>query len=179
MTRLTPSEFDAAFDRAFQRSAFRLELLDRYASADEAGPLSQFLAGKSPDPAWCEPWARYVREAVHDGKQMGRVHVVDEPLSDYLRFELTCGYPATVAAGEDIRIMDLEDYPILTFPLRDFWLFDDATAAVMDYDDDGVFLGADLTTAPVRIARYRHVRDYLLEHSVPLADYPGERAEAS
>lgn len=171
MTRLTPQEFGTAFDSLFRRSAFRLELLDRYVAANEAEPFRRFRSGIPQDPSWREPWARFVRASVRDGKQMERVHVVGEPLSDYLQFELTCAYPANVAAGEDVRIFPLDEYPLHTYPLRDFWLFDDAAAVVMDYDDDGNFLGADVTTAPVRIARYAAVRDFIVPRAVPLADY--------
>lgn len=171
MTHQTPEEFGAAFDSMFRRSAFRLELLGRYVAANEDEPLRRFRSGEPQDPSWREPWAQYVRASLRDGKQMSRVHVVDEPLSEYLKFELTCGYPASLAAGEDIRIFELSKYPVLTYPRHDFWLFDNAVAVVMDYDNNGNFLGADMTSAPVEIARYRHVRDFLMHEAIPLADY--------
>lgn len=171
MTRLSPEEFGDAFDSLFRRSAFRLELLDHYAGTGEEEPLRRFRAGLPQDPSWREPWARFVRDSRRLGKHMSRVHVVGEPLSEYLEFELTCGYPASVAAGENVRIADLADYPLHTYPRRDFWLFDDDAAVVMDYDDDGTFLGADVTTAPVEIARYCDVRDFLMQYSAPLTQY--------
>lgn len=170
MARLTPEEFGALFDQ-FEQSAFRLELLDRYTVEEEDEPLRRYRAGQPQDPSWREPWAQFVRDAVRHGKRVSRVHVVDEPLSEYLEFEFTCGYPANVAAGEAVRVFMLSEYPLLTFPRRDFWLFDDVVAAVMDYDDNGSFLGADATSAPVELARYQHVRDYLVNESVPLGDY--------
>lgn len=170
MTHQTPEEFGATFE-SFRRSAFRLELLDRYVAANEAEPFRRFLAGQPQDPAWREPWKQFVRAARRDGKRMARVHVVDEPLSDYLEFELTCAYPANVAAGEDVRILRLAHYPSLVLPARDYWLFDDREVAVMDYDDDGNFLGADLVTDPRMVALCRRVRDLTMQHSVPLADY--------
>jgi hypothetical protein len=171
MAHLTPEEFGARFDSLFQRSAFRLELLDKYIAENEVEPLRRFLAGQPQDPAWREPWARFVRASVRGGKQMARVHVVDEPLSDYLRFELACGYPASMAAGEDIRILQLSRYPFIVYPRRDFWLFDDSVAVMMDYDDDGNFLGAHATSAPVEIARYRLARKFIMQDAVPLTDY--------
>ena len=93
MAHLTPAEFGAAFDEMFTRSAFRLELLDRYAATNEAEPFRRFRAGLPQGPAWHEPWKQYVRDAIRDGKQMARVHVVSEPLSDYLEFELIVRLP--------------------------------------------------------------------------------------
>jgi hypothetical protein len=170
MAHQIPEEFGASFD-SFRRSAFRLELLDRYVAANEAEPLRRFRSGEQQDPSWREPWKQYVRAALRDGKQLARVHVVTEPLSDYLEFQLTCGYPASVAAGEDVRILRREDWPRLLLPDRDFWLFDDREAAVMIYDKGGNFLGAETTSDPEMIERYRKVRDRLMQHSVPLADY--------
>jgi hypothetical protein len=171
MTRQTPQEFGAAFDSLFRRSAFRLELLDRYVAANEAEPLRRFHSGEPQDPAWREPWKQYVRAALRDGKQMARVHVVREPLSDYLKFELTCGYPASVTAGEDVRILRRQEWPHLQLPDQDFWLFDDHVAAVMIYDEDGDLLAADTTSDPAAVAHYRQARDLLMQHSATLTDY--------
>lgn len=171
MTQRTPRGFGADFATLFQRSAFRLELLDRYTVAAEEEPYRRFLAGEPQDPAWREPWAQLVRDAVREGKRMSRVHVVTEPLSDYLRFEFTCGYPASAEAGEDIRILRRASWPHLLLPDHDFWLFDDREAAAMDYDTEGNWLGAGMTADPEMIGRYRLVRDRAMEHSVPLADY--------
>jgi len=169
MPRQTPEDFGAVFE--FQRSAFRLELLDSYIAANEAEPFHRFLNGEPHNRAWREPWAQFVREAVCDGKHMARVHVVGEPLSDYLKFELTCAYPANVTAGENVRILELSQYPELAPPSRDFWLFDDRNVSVMDYDQEGNFLGADATSDPALVGYYLHVRDLTMNLSVPLADY--------
>lgn len=171
MSHLTPEEFGSAFDSLFRRSAFRLELLDFYAAESEAEPLRRFRSGEQQDPSWREPWAQYVRAAVRDGKQMSRVHVTDEPLNEYLEFELTCGYPASVAAGENVRVLRRTEWPRVWLPERDFWLFDDRDAVVMDYGDDGDFLGAETISAPEAVAGYRYVRDLAVQHSVPLNDY--------
>jgi hypothetical protein len=171
MTHLTPEEFGAVFDSLFLRSAFRLELLDRYAAENEAEPLRRFRAGEPQDPSWRESWSRYVRGALREGKRMARVHAVREPLSEYLEFEITCGYPASTAAGEDVRILRRGSWPHLPLPDHDFWLFDDRDAVVMDYDANGDFLGAEVISDPKMIGRYRQARDRLVRHSVPLADY--------
>ena len=172
MTHLTPEEFGATFDSVFRRSAFRLELLDRYVAANEVEPLRRFRSGEPQDPSWREPWAHYVRASLRDGKQMARVHVVDEPLNEYLEFELTCGYPSSVAAGEDVRIRPRHTLPpYLRLPDRDFWLFDDRDAVVMIYDEAGNFLGAEVTSDPADVGHYRQARDDLMEDAVPLADY--------
>jgi hypothetical protein len=172
MTHQTPEEFGAAFDSMFRRSAFRLELLDRYVATNEVEPLRRFRSGEPQDPSWREPWAQYVRAALRDGKQMARVHVVDEPLNEYLEFELTCGYPANVVAGEDVRILPRSLRPSrLWLPECDYWLFDDREAVVMIYDKFGNFLGAQTTSDVAEVERYRQAQERLVQYSVPLADY--------
>lgn len=171
MTHQTPEEFGAAFEARFQRSAFRLELLDRYVAANETEPLRRFRAGQPQDPAWRQPWKQLVRAMLRSGKRMARVRVVDEPLSDYLQFQLTCAYPASVSAGEEVRILRRQEWPHLQLPDRDYWLFDGREAAIMIYDHDGNFLGAEATSDPETIARYRQARDLTIQHSVPLTDY--------
>lgn len=173
MTKQTPEDFAATFAGRFQRSAFRLELLDRYVAANEQEPYRRFIAGLPQDPAWREPWAQFVRLALRDGKRMSRVHVVDEPLSDYLQFELTCGYPANVTAGEDIRILARREWPMPSMPAYDFWLFDDHEVAIMSYDEAGNWFGADMATDSRTIMHCRHIRDLAMTHSIPLTTYLG------
>ena len=77
-----------------------------------------------------------------------------------------------MAAGEDVRILPRHTWPShLWLPDRDFWLFGDREAVVMIYDEDGNFLGAETTSDPTEVERYRQAQDHLLEDSVPLGDY--------
>ncbi|WP_431307441.1 DUF6879 family protein [Candidatus Protofrankia datiscae] len=40
-----------------------------------------------------------MRDAVASGKTFGRVHIVENPLSNYVRYELDASYPENLAAG--------------------------------------------------------------------------------
>ena len=64
------------------------------------------------------------------------MHVVDRPLSDYVRYELAV-YAENVAAGEDVLIADRSPHPELEGLVRDFAIFDAETVVLFDYDDDG------------------------------------------
>ena len=69
---------------------------------------------------------------------MQRVHVVVEPLTAYLRYELAWSY--TPEAGEDIRIIPVQtgQWPAGLPGLGgDFWLFDSARLLRMHYDPAG------------------------------------------
>jgi hypothetical protein len=62
-----------------------------------------------PQEAYTSGWMDEVRQWTAEGRNVGRVHIVTRPLSDYLRFEFEYYYRHHVAVGEDIRILDLTD----------------------------------------------------------------------
>ena len=157
------------FDGLFQHRVFRLETLDWYVASNEREPYARFLSGQPVDPAWREPWKRYVRGVRASGRVMQRVHIVSEPVSDYVRFELLHVYPANVEAGEDVRILGRQNAASL--PAMDFWLFDDALAAILTYDETGAVSRVELDDAPGRLRWYVDDRDRALRLASPLARY--------
>lgn len=115
---LTPEEFPEVFFERFHRHAFRLERLDFYRAPMEAESFQRFIDGKPDDLSWRAGWLEMVRQAVAAGKTMARVHLLSEPWSRYIAFELTRIYPPAVAAGERIRITATG----AGLPGHDFWL---------------------------------------------------------
>jgi hypothetical protein len=167
----------AAFLDSFARSAWRLETLSVYnprsdaayrhfAATGEVLPLDQ-RPGK-------QAWLAGIREAVAAGKRLTQLHVVDRPLSAYLRYELAV-YPENVAAGMAIRIADRTSHPELAPLDRDFWLLDDETdrpvAQLMTYDPDGEYVSREVTSEAAVLARCRAQRDLALGCSVTLAEF--------
>jgi hypothetical protein len=151
---------------SFQRSAFRLEVLDRYTIPGEEDWLEAFRRdGSIPDlTPESYPWLKLLADAAAAGRTVQRVHIVSEPLSEYVRWELGM-YRLLAAAGEDVRIADRGRYPELAELGPDFWLLDNTTVAVMHYDQEGRYLGAELADDA---APYRAQRDLALRRSVSL-----------
>ena len=171
---------DPAFDRLFtsvQRSWFRLETLQRYDVAYERDEFAAFLRGEPLD-ATPDEWHAMIRRHVAAGRRLSRVHVVEEPLSDYVRYELA-GYPRSVDAGEDVRVIPVRrgDWPA-GVPRHDFWLFDDERVWLMHYDA-GRFVAAELVDDPAEVARHVAWRDVALAQSIPLAAYTAALRRAS
>ncbi|MGH3793828.1 MAG: DUF6879 family protein [Pseudonocardiaceae bacterium] len=166
-------EFGALF-RRFAHSVFRLETLQVYRGERDLNLLGLFREGKPrpADPAKDE-WTVMIAANARAGKAVQRVHVVREPLSDYLRFELTWGYEPNVAAGEDVRIIAIaEDDPWPgDLPQRDYWLFDSSKLYDMHYDSDGVWLGAEHVTDPTKIVDACRWRDAALHSGTPWSVY--------
>jgi len=113
-----------------------------------------------------------VRSAVAAGKRVHRVHAVDLPLSDYIRYELAV-YPENVAAGEDVRIAVRSAHPGLKELDTDFWLFDAETSKPVvvwfRYTPDGQVISRDLSDDTGDIRRARAQRDLALPHAMPLS----------
>lgn len=150
---MTPEDFDTLFD-TFHSTAVRLESLPAYDVAGyEGSRLTAFRAGQALPvrSVTTDPWLDRIARTSVAGKVWQRVRVVDEPLTDYERFELAV-YPETQAVGEDIRIVAR---PAADHGGPDFWLFDgdtrEARAVLMRYNEHGGWLGADLTDDPAVI----------------------------
>lgn len=166
------AEYRALFD-SFTRRAFRLEALQRYHVDYEQEPLRRFLAGepRPPDPHKAG-WVARVRAAVGAGKIMQRVHVVVEPLSEYMQYELTWGYQDNVAAGEDVRIIPVgaAQWPA-NVPKQDYWLFDDRVLCRMRYDDKARLIAAELVDEPEEITNANNWRDAALRLAITYHEY--------
>jgi hypothetical protein len=162
------------FFASFARSAWRLETLPAYGTPESDPSFAAYLELGHLPPLEERPakqaWMAAVRQAVADGKQLGRVHVLRRPLTPYLAYELAT-YPENVKAGEDVRIADLDQHPELAQLDTDFWLLDDRLALVMDYDPEGRFRSLTPTSDPSVLRRCRRRRDLAIARSIPLQDF--------
>ena len=166
--RLDGEQWRSFFD-AFQRTAFRLETYPIYDVVSEREEYEHFLYSGSlciPDD---DPWITRVRHFRATGRWIGRVHTLRRPLTDYLRYEFAV-YRYTVAAGEDVRILDVTNQPDPGLPSEDFWLFDDTSIVRMDYDGQGKQLARELLedTDPAPYVQWQRIA---LAHALPYVEY--------
>jgi hypothetical protein len=154
---------------SFRQRAFRLETRDHYDVPQEADWFQAFLRNEGiPDlTPENDSWLRMVSGHCRTGKRMQRVHIVSQPLTDYCRFELAM-YVSSVAAGEEIRILERGEIPELEDMREDFWLFDDAVVIILDYDGNGRFLDSRVAQD---VAHYREVASLTLTHAIHLDEY--------
>lgn len=167
----------AAF-HTFKYSVFRLETLQVYADAVEDAGITAFHRGDPeppPDPVE-EEWAAMLRAHRDAGRVQQRVHVVTEPITDYLAYELTWEYGLHTVAGEDIRIIPVTDRWPDDVPRFDFTLFDSQTLFQLNYVPDGTLLSAELVTDAADVVAACFARDAVLHHAMPwreyVSDYP-------
>ncbi|WDZ93138.1 DUF6879 family protein [Nocardiopsis sp. HUAS JQ3] len=165
---VSEKEFDRFFEEC-RYTAFRLETLQVYDVGYEQEAFRRFLDDGAvittkPD----GDWARIVG----NGRRFRRVHVVIEPLTDYLRFECVWGYRSNVKAGEDVNILPVREgsWPE-DVPRSDYWLFDSERLVRMNYAPDGTMLTPELVGDPKQIVRANAVRDRALHLSTPFPEY--------
>jgi len=168
--------FSAEWDqmlRGFDHTMFRLEVCQSYAVPYEDESFRRFLDGQDlVQDAGMAEWLELVRAARAAGKRMERVHVVAEPHTDYMRYELTWWYAANVAAGEDIRIIPVQkgQWPA-GLPKHDFWLYDSNRVAVLHYDPAGHLYRVEMVRDPVEVVRHTAWRDVAMHQAIPWAEY--------
>lgn len=168
--------------QTFEHSAFRLETLQSYGQSGEDSAFDAFLAGRPyVRPPGKERWLANIARARSVGATMSRVHIVREPLTDYMRFELTWAYAPNVAAGEDIRIISLaQDEPWAPgLPRRyDYWLLDDDLYE-MEYAHDQAhsWIGVHPTDDRTRTNTAMAFRDRAVDLAVPWRTYIDTRPD--
>lgn len=159
--------------RSFRADAFRLETLQEYADPAEVHSIAAFRRGdpdRPPDPAE-DQWLVMLRAHRDAGRVLQRVHVVTEPISDYLAYELCWEYGPHAAAGEDIRILPVTRTWPDDVPHGDFWLLDSTLLFGLNYDRWGTWLGAELITDPAEVIAVCLARDAALHQAMPWAEY--------
>ena len=177
---------DACFS-GYRFSAIRLETLPAYSVRGEA-EFIQAWRERKPRPERSVRNDEYLREVAADvlaGRDRQRIRVVDEPLSDYIRWELNglaendvageATQVAVRAGGSEKAVRDLAG-------ITDFWMFDygheDEQAVLLYYGQDGEFDSAYLATA-VDHGWCRKMLARALRHSVPLAEFAAKHRRGS
>lgn len=127
--------------------AYRYECQLRYAESKEQGPFTEFLrSGRLAIPPGLESWITLIRNARARGVTVRRVRVIDEPLNDYLRWEMALAVAANIPAGEDIRVLPLSSDARSELPDHDFWMIDGRVLR-MSFGTDAYTTSEVLTTA--------------------------------
>jgi hypothetical protein len=172
---VTVEELLDLFERA-STSVFRLETLQVYQVGWEDERWQVFLrTGQLPPPDEDRlAFVRRLEARTARGVAWSRAHIVEQPLTDYLRYELAA-YAENEQGGEQVFIADRCTHPDLADLHEDFVLIDDQAVVWFRYDPDGHLLGYE-HVADEDLGRCRHQRDLVLACAVRLADYRPDRA---
>jgi hypothetical protein len=165
---LSSEELGALFQN-FEASAFRMETHQTYTMPAEAENIARFLRGEPKPPDHNKAWHESIRSYRASGKTIQRAKLVRRPFTDYTRCLFAWAIPGNVAAGEDYRIVDITDRT-LELPEQDFWLFDERTVALLNFNPDGTLQDRELVENS-NVGQYLEWRDIALAESVPFSEY--------
>ncbi|MBP2320689.1 hypothetical protein JOF56_001074 [Kibdelosporangium banguiense] len=131
--------------------------------------MARFLAGEPKPPGFNERWQNNIRTWAAEGKSVSRVRLVRFPLSDYQRYIFSWGVPTNIAAGEDVRVLDITDESF-GLPDQDFWIFDDSIVVHLNFNPDGTVINAELIDEP-DMDKYHGWQAIALKNSVPFGEW--------
>ncbi|MEL3944517.1 DUF6879 family protein [Streptomyces sp. LNU-CPARS28] len=152
-----------------KQEAWRLETLPQYLVPQEAELFAAFRDDRPITPYTASSYTDRVSRQRAEGKCNGRVHVVTQPLSDYLRFEFARFYTVHVRAGDDIRILDVTNRPNPLEGAQDFWMFDRSEVVLMNYEADGTQINREVFEGDVSpFIEYQRIA---MAESVPFEEY--------
>jgi hypothetical protein len=160
---------DAEFWREFityERSAWRFEQQPSYSVGYEREQFDDFLAGR-PKPPTDNPelgeWMAQIARQTAEGKAVGRVRIVDDPLTDYQRW-LQWMDRWNREAGETIDYLSRRHAQevglIPQVGPEDWWFFDDSRLMLMHFNEDGVRVKVELLVDEPEVAqasRWQHL----------------------
>jgi hypothetical protein len=101
-----------------------------------------------------------------------RLHIIDLPLSNYLKFEIE-SYKISAQLGEQIFFIKRENLKDLnlTLELKDFLMFDEKIVIVHQYDPQGVWQSSYLIEDPEEIAKYVSLKKILMTKATPMKEF--------
>lgn len=146
-----------------------METQPSYGIPSESDVTRKFLAGDEKPIGFNDDWLKLVNANTTAGKTMRRLKMVRRPFTDYTRSLFAWVIPDNVQAGEDYRILDLTDRD-LDIPAQDFWLFDESTVALLNFNQDGTLRDRELVDSP-EVEPYLRWRDRALAEAVPFREY--------
>jgi hypothetical protein len=93
---------------------------------------------------------------------MKRVRLVEYPLSDYMKMSLAV-HKESSKHGMELFTIRGDEYRKLNIDIQDFWLVDDETVILMNYEKDGTYLGFDVKEDTNQV--YSKIKNLLLNNS--------------
>ncbi len=149
-----------------QKSLFRFEGLQDYSAEDGASWVEKYqTTGKLTELPADHEWWKKMKERNERGMITQRVRLVLRPLNDYTTTELAYLEEAARYSGDDIRIIEQENFErICAAGLKDFWMIDDQYVFLMEYGPKGKYLGSEIIKEN-EVNAYLILKDKLLAAS--------------
>jgi hypothetical protein len=178
MKTLTRDQEDGLWDKFWSemnREWFKIEVLQDYTGEDDGPSLRAWKEGDrnrsiellktDEDPEFTNS----CQQKISHGVVLYRVHIVDEPLSEYMEWEMKYYEHVTIRLrGERVFIARKFDLDGLDLPLGDVMIFDRRRAIVNSYDQNGLMKQADFYDENDNISHFLELRKTLKSLARPI-----------
>jgi hypothetical protein len=180
MKQLTLAESLKTMDTLFKaakQTMFKAEVLQDYTAVDDGPSLRAWLDGDSQKSRTLGRADRglidYREACLASPASITRVHIVEEPYTPYLEWEIAVCYKDSLLghSAEKILLVNANKLAGLTLPAGDFWLFDDKRVLQWKYEHgNGKTVGAKLwdESQGDDIDYFRQLRKSLLDNAKPV-----------
>jgi hypothetical protein len=147
-----------------KNNLFRFEKLQYYDEGDNDAGLKKFIESGELPLTEMQQWFDFIKKKISEKILMQRVRFVTFPETDYTKYELAV-HRKSIEAGDDIRVILDSDYEKLGDDPQDFWLIDDKTTLLMNYEGKGTFADFEVIEDP----KYSLIKELMLSKSIPLS----------
>ena len=156
---------------------FKAEVLQDYTAVDDCPSLRAWVRDDKDEArrlgALDPGIIAYRNRCLTSLADITRVHVVQEPLTPYLQWEIDVCYKNSLIAygAETVLLADAANLVDVQLPAGDFWMLDNSRVLQWQYEEGkGRIVGALLweESRGDDLSGFRHLREALLDISVPI-----------
>lgn len=180
MKTLTLSQSLDAFQMLFRdtrHEMFKAEVLQDYTAVDDSPSLRAWLRG---DKKKAQELGKgdagiiaYRKQCLKSPASITRVHVVQQPYTPYLEWEIQVCYKASLIAygAESVLLVAADKIDGIQLPKGDFWIFDNKQVLQWKYQDDvGKTIGACIwdESEGDSLDSFRQTKEALLDAAEPI-----------
>jgi hypothetical protein len=178
MKTLDLADAQSTFGRLFssaQTTMFKAEVMQDYSAVDDTPSLHAWIAGNKGESIRLmqedTSYSDYRDHCLKSPTTITRVHVVSEPYTPYLEWEINVIYKQSLipSGAETILLAPLSRLTNTQLPAGDFWIFDDETVLQWEYENSvGGTIGCKIWEDGDDIAHFLTLREKLLSVAVSL-----------
>lgn len=178
MKTLEREEANILFDKYWDEMSqewFKVEVLQDYTGEDDGPSFQSWLTddkqtsialmkeNASPE------WVQSCQEKLKNGVKLIRIHLVEEPYSPYLEWELEYYKNVNIPkCNEQVFLVKKPDVGNLQIPKGDMMIFDNQKVVINRYNDGGRMISQDFYNQADDISAFLNLKQQLLSLAKPL-----------
>jgi hypothetical protein len=155
---------------------FKVEVLQDYYGEDAGPSLDNWLKGNKDlslkllkNDISDNEWLKICRNKVKQGVKLLRIHIIEEPLSPYVEWEIEAYKAKNIPfGGEKVHLINRSEVKDLNIPAGDLMIFDKKRAIVNTYSGRGRMTHQTFYGEPDDISHFLGLRKKLIKRAQAL-----------